>query len=104
MVTMPFMEVLKPYRKRIDALDNQIIDLLGQRLDIIKEVSVLKAREGIAPVLKGRVDEVRDRCVALGHAKGYDTETMYALYSQIINYSCKVEQDYQDKHTNREDK
>lgn len=105
---MPFMdplkiEKLKPYRKRIDALDDQIIDLLGQRLDIIKEVSVLKAREGIAPVLQNRVDEVRDRCISAGKAKGYDEEVMYAVYSHLIEFSCKIEQDYQDAQNSRED-
>lgn len=98
------MEVLKPYRKRIDAIDDQIIDLLGQRLDIIKEVSVIKAQEGIEPILQDRVDEVRDRCIAGGKAKGYDEEVMRAVYTQLIDYSCKVEQEYKDAQNNREDK
>jgi chorismate mutase len=109
MVTIPFMdplkiEKLKPYRKRIDAVDDQIIDLLGRRLDIIKEVAVLKACEGIDPVLQSRVDEVRDRCIKAGKAKGYDEEVMHAVYSQLIEFSCKIEQDYQDAQSNRKDK
>lgn len=101
------MKVLQPYREKIDALDDQIIDLLGRRLDIIKEVAVIKAQEGIAPILQTRVDEVRDRCIARGIEKGYSKEVMHAVYSHIIAYSCDIEQGYQDeqqqKLSNRED-
>lgn len=89
-------EILKPYREKIDNLDNQIIDLLGHRLDIINEVAVIKLQEGISPILKDRVDEVRNRCASMAVAKGYDAEVVSKIYSLIIDYSCEVEQEYQD--------
>ena len=85
---------LTPYRKKIDALDDQIIDLLGQRLDIINEVSVIKAREGIEPVLEDRVIQVRERAVKRGEALGYDAAFIRDLYQRLIDYSCHVEQSY----------
>jgi len=97
MVTIPFMEVLKPYRKKIDALDDQIIDLLGQRLEIIDEVAQLKAQQGIAPILQDRIDEVRERCIARGIERGYDPDFIHALYTLIIDYSCGVEQEHQNQ-------
>lgn len=91
---------LKPYREKIDALDDQIIDLLGQRLEVINEVAELKVQQGIEPVLQDRVDEVRERCVNRGQGKGYDPELIRALYTLIIDYSCQVEEDYKKEHTN----
>ncbi len=35
------MEALKPFRARIDALDDKIIDLLAERTDIVREVGHL---------------------------------------------------------------
>lgn len=95
------VEKLQPYRKRIDDLDDQIIDLLGQRLDIINEVAVLKSENNISPILQDRVDEVRDRCVKHAVAKGYDAKVIADIYSLIIEYSCKVEQDYQAEQENK---
>ena len=34
------MEIMKPYRERIDALDDQIVDLLSAREAVIKEVGL----------------------------------------------------------------
>ncbi len=91
------MEVLKPYRARIDALDDKIVDLLVQRFDIIREVGPLKYREGIAPILQDRVDEVRERNADHGARRGIDRDFMRRLYALIIDESCALEQRIADK-------
>ncbi len=68
------MEVLKPYRARIDAIDDKIIDLLAERLNIVREVGAIKAREKIDLIQWGRVDEVRERCAARGPVKGVNPD------------------------------
>ncbi len=85
------MEILKPYRARIDALDDQIVDLLAARLDIIREVGALKAEKNIPPVLQDRVDEVIDRTVARGEGKGVDAGLLKKLYADLIRYCCDLE-------------
>lgn len=87
------MEILKPYRARIDAVDDKIIDLLVERTGIIREVGHMKAREGIPAVLPDRVIEVRERCVDRAVAKGLDGELVRGLYARIIQYSCDLEED-----------
>lgn len=86
------MESLKPYRARIDALDQQIIDLLRERYDVIEEVADLKGREGIAAVLPDRVEEVRENAADLAAAKGLDEEFIRQLYQQLIDHSCALEE------------
>jgi chorismate mutase len=85
------MEILKPYRKRIDDLDDRIIDLLAERIDVIREVAALKTELGIPAVLQDRVDEVRERCIARGVEKGLDADFVRDLYVRIISYSCDLE-------------
>lgn len=92
------MKELKPYRDRIDAIDDQIVDLIAQRLDIIREVGALKAEKNIAPVLPDRVDEVRERCAARGAAKNVDAGLMRDLYSRLIKFSCDLEEKIISKH------
>lgn len=85
------MEILKPYRARIDSLDDQIVDLLIDRVTIIREVADLKFREGIPAVLPERVEEVRERAAARAAAKGLDPDLMRRIYTALIGYSCALE-------------
>lgn len=85
------MEVLKPYRARIDALDDQIIDLLAERMGIIHEVADVKLRDGIPPILQDRVDEVLDRAAARAQAKDMDPALARALYKHLVDYCCDLE-------------
>ena len=86
------MEILKPYRARIDALDDRIVDLWAERAGIIDEVGHLKKREGIPPILQDRVDQVRERNAARAKAKGLDPEIVRRIYAMLIEWSCDLEE------------
>lgn len=86
------MEILKPYRRRIDALDDQIIDLLAERLGIIDEVAELKAARDIPAVLEDRVSEVLDRVAARATDKGIDPELTRRLYAVLVAWCCEREE------------
>lgn len=86
------MEVLKPYRRRIDAIDDQIVDLLARRLGIIDEVAELKAARDIPAVLEDRVNEVLDRTAARAAEKGVDPELVRRLYAVLIAWCCEREE------------
>jgi chorismate mutase len=85
------MQILQPYRARIDALDKDLIDLFAKRFAIIEEVGHLKAREKIPAILQDRVDEVRNNAVALADGQ-IDPEFIYKLWSDIIAHSCDLEE------------
>jgi chorismate mutase len=85
------MKILEPYRKRIDEIDDKIVDLLAARIGIIREVGVLKCREDIPAVLKDRVDEVIERAAARAGDKGIDSELVRNLYTLLVDYSCRLE-------------
>lgn len=90
-------EILGPYRKRIDELDDQIVDLLITRTKVIRDVGYLKAEKGIHPVLQDRVEEVRNRCAERvrekdGEEFGLDADLVYDLYTNIIKFSCNLEE------------
>jgi len=85
------MEILKPYRARIDAIDDEIVDLLARRMGVIREVAALKSERGIPAVLQDRVDEVRERCIARGLDNGLDPAFVRELYVRIIENACDLE-------------
>lgn len=88
------MEILKPHRARIDAIDDQIIDLLARRLDIIDEVAQLKAARDIPAVLEDRVNEVIDRVAERAGEKGMDPELARRLYAVLVSWCCEAEEIY----------
>jgi chorismate mutase len=85
-------QTLKPFRKKIDDLDDQLVDLLVEREKIIREVAVVKAQKNIAPVLQERIDEVRERNVARGIQQGADENYIREIYTKIIQLSCALEE------------
>ena len=86
------MEILKPYRERIDALDDQLVDLLVAREGIIKEVAHIKVKHDIPAILQDRVDEVRNRCISRAEEQGASPEIVEELYTQLIKFSCDLEE------------
>jgi chorismate mutase-like protein len=86
--------LLTPYRAKIDALDNQIVALLGERFGVISEVAKLKAEHGIAPILPYRVEEVVRNARARAEKAGVDPDLVEKIYRIIIDTACKQEEDY----------
>lgn len=95
------MEILKPYRAKIDALDQQIIKLLRERYDVIEEVGELKAAHGIAATLPDRVEEVRENAARLAGSLGLDEAFIREIYAQIIAHSCETEEQIITQSQNR---
>ncbi|HEY8191851.1 MAG TPA: chorismate mutase [Alphaproteobacteria bacterium] len=85
------MKILEPYRKRIDEIDDRIVDLLAVRIGIIREVGALKCREDIPAVLKDRVDEVIERAATRAGEQGINSELVRNLYTLLVDYSCRLE-------------
>lgn len=86
------MEALKVQRARIDALDDKIVDLLAERMDIVREVGLIKAKNNITLIQSDRVNEVRERCAERGAKQGLNPELVRRIYSEIIDEAHQMEQ------------
>lgn len=86
------MESLAPYRARIDALDDELIKLLRRRFDVVEEVALIKAREGIAAALPDRIEKVREGAAEKAIALGLDGDLVRDLYTRLIAHGCLVEE------------
>ncbi len=86
--------LLAPYRARIDGLDAQIVALLGQRFDVVREVAALKAEHGIAPILPDRIEEVVQHARAKAEKAGVDPTLVEQIYRIIIDTACREEEEY----------
>lgn len=85
------MQVLKAHRRRIDALDDQIVRLLAERYGIVEQVAAIKAEHGIPSVLEDRVREVIKRNATTAVGLGLDPDLVRRLYRVIIDEACAME-------------
>ncbi len=78
-------------RGKIDEIDDEIVDLLGRRFELLREVAAHKRPRGIPVVIPARIDEVVERCVARGARHGLDGQMLRDLYHRIIDEACRAE-------------
>lgn len=82
---------LRPYRGKIDALDDKIMALLAKRFAVVREVGELKSRLNFPSYISDRVVEVRERNAATALKYGIDPDFIRMLYSLVIYQSCAEE-------------
>jgi len=85
------MSGLEGFRQEIDALDYQIIEALAKRFEVAKRVADFKKQQGIPMMQPDRVEAVKRRRRELGMQHGLDGGFMVALYSLIIQETCRIE-------------
>ena len=90
------MEILKDHRAEIDRLDDEIIDLLIRRFEIVAQVAKIKSKNNIPASLPDRIEEVKARNVSRAQDKGLDGGFVRRLYGEIIDHAISFEDAYMD--------
>jgi 4-amino-4-deoxychorismate mutase len=88
---------LESFRRRLDAIDDEIARLLGERFDICREVAVYKSEHGIPMMQPGRVEVVRARYLERGGEAGLPEEFSGDLFDLLIAATCKAEDDLMER-------
>ena len=73
---------LDTIREEIDRLDDEIVDLLGQRFALLRDVAAYKRPRDIPVVIPERINEVVERCAARGLQRGLDAQMVRAIAKQ----------------------
>lgn len=82
-------DLMKPFRERINLIDNQIVDLLVERYKIIREVGLFKEENNIPTVVEERVKEVIN---LVGDRAGEDYEDIVCeIYALMIAIAHDLE-------------
>lgn len=78
-------------RAELDAIDPEIIGLLGRRIEIARAVAQVKASHAIPVMQHDRVRFVQERNARLGEAAGLDPGFVRQIFSVIIDEMCRIE-------------
>ena len=82
---------LEPFRRRLDELDEEIAQLLGERFQICREVAAYKSAHEIPMMQPDRVAIVRQRYLDRGAAVNLPAEFSADLFELLIAATCKLE-------------
>jgi 4-amino-4-deoxychorismate mutase len=88
---------LEPFRRRLDAIDDEIARLLGERLQICREVAVYKSEHEIPMMQPDRVAIVRARYLARGAEHDLPEEFTSELFDLLIATTCRLEDELMDE-------
>ena len=88
---------LEPFRRRLDEIDDSIAKLLGERLDICREVAVYKSEHEIPMMQPDRVKLVRERYLARGAEANLPQDFTADLFDLLIATTCKLEDELMDE-------
>ena len=81
-------------RQQIDALDDQIIDLLATRYALLAQVVKVKAAHNISHHVESRVQEVLNRTAQKGAERGLPETMMRRIYTAIIDAAHEYESQF----------
>ncbi len=82
---------MKDFRKQIDQIDEKIVNLLGKRMILVKEIAKFKRAEGLPVKDSGREDELRIRLKILAKKHGLDPEFVNHLYNHVFVESRRIQ-------------
>lgn len=87
MATDPLLE----FRARLNSIDERIVELLGARFGVCRDVAEYKRQRGIPMMQPARVAEVKARCAKLAESHGVNPDFAHRLYELIIDEACRLE-------------
>jgi chorismate mutase/prephenate dehydratase len=83
--TREYTADIEPLRKRVDAIDAQLLSLLNARAAVVADIYAVKARHGVARFDSARTDAILDKLAAAssGPLTGDDVR---ALFTPLLQY------------------
>ena len=89
-----FLQTLDHLRHDIDEIDEDILNLLGNRMKIAEQIGLYKKRNNIAILQSDRWNEILETATAKGKLRGLSEEfiavMLKAIHQESINHQAKV--------------
>lgn len=92
-----FNKELKTFRSRIDRIDDQIIDLMGNRMRIVDDIGLIKKKNNVAILQVKRWNEVLERMIELAKEHELSEEFVLRIYKAIHQESIQHQKKVMDE-------
>jgi len=87
-----FQHKIQAYRKELDTIDHQLIELLHDRMEIAKGIGELKKQENVSVLQPSRWSTILENMANLASEKGLNREFVLELFKSIHVESIDVQQ------------
>lgn len=84
---------LEDWRKKIDQLDEEVLDLLSRRANIVRKIGKLKKARNIPTIDKDRWSRVLTSMLFKSEKLGLSKDFTKNLYDLIHKYSVKIQKE-----------
>lgn len=85
------MNKVNTLRKKIDEIDERILDLIAKRLNIVEEIGKEKRNSGIGIVDKKREELILSDLKKSGEEKGVSSEVIEKIWKILIKAAYVIE-------------
>ena len=85
------MDTIENLRKVIDAIDEQILDLIKSRMDVVAEIGNVKKENHMEVVDEKREEEIYNRLVEKAQEKGVKPEVVKKVWKSLLEISYDIE-------------
>ena len=90
------MEEIRQLRRRIDEVDEQILQSLSKRAEICRSIGLVKDKHGMSIQDSPRENDVYAHIRKRASELGLDPSHIEAIYSEIVNM-CSIVQGLKEK-------
>ena len=77
------------YRTRMDDIDDKIMELLARRMEISREMGMVKRENGYTVFQPSRYNDTMERCAAYCAGKNLDAEAVKSIFEAIHSESIR---------------
>ncbi len=88
------LESIEALRVRIDAIDNQLMELLGNRMEVAESIGLYKKAKSISILQPVRWNEILEKAITKGNERGlseeFITQFLKAIHQESINHQMEV--------------
>lgn len=84
-------DTLEDWRKQIDALDEELLQILSKRIDIVRKVGLYKKENQMPPLDEERWQEVLETKLEKANILGLSKSFILKFYNAIHEYALEIE-------------
>jgi len=85
------MKNIENYREEIDVIDFKIIELLAERMKIVREIGQLKKKNNIPILDEKRYGEIMQSRAKLSEELGLDEKSVKSIFQTIHKAAIKLQ-------------
>jgi chorismate mutase len=95
-----FLDIMESLREKIDSIDKQIIELLAQRMSVVKEIGQYKRKNKVTIFQLRRWERIIKSRISLGMNLGLSEHFLRELLNLVHKESIKKQEDIMNKKDN----